>query len=280
MHPSISSPVPKPRCFLPFRFPGSSFPLVKTNAVVQCYNPFSFLTSVWWCHLATRFSLRFFVITFNSKGQNPFDLLVNLPEEGFVSTFCRQMGHIFLVASMCREECRHSEQKRWPQCVTVRSVQSSMQMTHWKLPNFTTLSSFGGAGTGGAGGGTASSEPRRSIISSPPFLSSSESSNSSISSSSACSFFRPCCFLVVLVRLALDDCWAGWDVEEEEVSCRETRRCFLAGRASGAGEGLPKRSSESGITISGMGSWRERFLEDRVEDSEGMLRSRSRWRCV
>lgn len=53
-------------------------------------------------------------MTFNSNGQNPLDLFVNLPEEGFVSTFCRQMGQIFLVASMCREECRHSEQKRWP----------------------------------------------------------------------------------------------------------------------------------------------------------------------
>lgn len=144
-----------------------------------------------------------------------------------------------------------------------------MQMTHWNLPSLTIFCSFGGWGVGGAG--TASSEPSRSMISSIPFLSSSESPKSGNGSSSGRSLFKPCCFFAVLVRLAPDDCCAGWDVEEEEVSCRVTRRCFLAGRASGAGEGLPKRSSESGITIWGMGSWRERFLEEREEDSEGMI---------
>jgi hypothetical protein len=53
-------------------------------------------------------------MSFSSRGQNPLDLDVNLPAAGFVSTFCLHMGQTFLLASMWREECRHSEQKRWP----------------------------------------------------------------------------------------------------------------------------------------------------------------------
>ena len=65
-------------------------------------------------HLAALFPLRLLVMSFSSSGQNPFDFAVNLPEAGFVSTFCLHIGHTFLLASMWREEWRHSEQKRCP----------------------------------------------------------------------------------------------------------------------------------------------------------------------
>lgn len=75
------------------------------------------------CQRAGSFPLLFAVINFSSRGQNPFDLVVNFPDAGRVSIFCRHMGHIFFVTSMWREECRHSAQKRCP--MGSRSVSQS-----------------------------------------------------------------------------------------------------------------------------------------------------------
>lgn len=80
------------------------------------YTPL-FSIKVYYCVvLAGLFSFLLLVMTLISNGQKPLDLVVNRPEAGFTSIFCRQTGQVFFVASMWRDECRHSEQKRWPVC--------------------------------------------------------------------------------------------------------------------------------------------------------------------
>lgn len=57
------------------------------------------------------FPFRLAVMSFSSKGQKPF-VLGPYSFRSFVSIFCLQIGHLFLVASTLRAECRHSEQNK------------------------------------------------------------------------------------------------------------------------------------------------------------------------
>ena len=133
-----------------------------------------------------------------------------------MSSFWRQIGHTRLVRSMFSAECRHSEQKRWPggsvvsitrlgrsggdggggvpQCVMVRSLTLSMQMTQSNLRNLTRSSRsfpFRDGDLLFLAGGT-SSTSTRSTTSSAKSAAPNKSSSSSSNSGPRLRFGAPC----------------------------------------------------------------------------------------